>query len=90
MGNKSEGKKLMALKLDMKWAYDRMKWGFLEKVMEKFGFAGKFIELIMGCICDPSFVVLVNGTSTSGSSPPWASRKATHCHHSCSFWGPKS
>ena len=65
LGNRHEGKKLMAIKLDVERAYDRMRWGFLKKVMDQFGFAGKFIDLIMGYICDPSFTVLLNGTSTT-------------------------
>jgi len=31
----------------------------------RFGFAKKFIDLIMGCICEPSLYCLVNGLSTS-------------------------
>ena len=30
----------------------------------KFGIAEKFIDWVMGCICDPSFAVLVNGSPT--------------------------
>ena len=37
--HKKEGKKnFMAVKLHMSKAYDRVEWGFIEKVMEKMGF----------------------------------------------------
>jgi len=55
----------MALKLDMGRAYDRMRWDFSKKVMEKFGFAEQFVELVISCICDHLFAVLVNGTPTT-------------------------
>ena len=65
MGNKREGKKLMAIKIDMESAFDMMRWDFIKIVMGKFGFAEEFIALIMGCICEPDFADLVNGTPTN-------------------------
>ena len=64
MGNRREGKKLMVIKINMERVFDRMRWDFLRAVMVKFGFAEKFIELIMGCIFRPSFAILVNGSPT--------------------------
>jgi len=61
----------MALKLNMERAYDMMRWEFIEAVMSKFGFAKKYVNLVMGCIREPSFAVLVNGTPSRGSSQMW-------------------
>jgi len=34
----------------MERAYDLMGWDFIKAVMGRFGFAPKFIDLVMGCI----------------------------------------
>ena len=59
--HKKEGKEnFLAVKLDMSMAYDRMEWGFTEKVMEKMGFHEKWIQLIMQCITTISYFVIIN------------------------------
>lgn len=52
----------LAMKLDMNKAYDKVEWKFLRKVMEKLGFAEKWISIVMKCIKSVRFSVLVNGT----------------------------
>lgn len=54
---------LVALKMDISKAYDRVEWGFLESTMRRLGFSGKWIDLIMRCITTPSFSVLINGVA---------------------------
>ena len=51
----------MALKLDMSKAYDRLEWGFLQRIMEKMGFDPKWIGWIMECVKSVSYSILVNG-----------------------------
>ena len=51
----------MALQLDMSKTYDRIKWVFLEKIMQKMGFADKWRALIMKCITTVSYSIKING-----------------------------
>uniref|UniRef100_A0A803PQY8 Reverse transcriptase domain-containing protein n=1 Tax=Cannabis sativa TaxID=3483 RepID=A0A803PQY8_CANSA len=52
---------LMAIKIDMNKAYDRLEWKFIEKVLQVFGFHSHFITLIMKCITTISYSILLNG-----------------------------
>ncbi len=53
---------LMAVKLDMERAYDRIRWSFLQHALEAYGFPGQWIDWVMGCVRGPKFSILVNGT----------------------------
>ena len=53
----------MAIKLDMNKTYDRVEWGFIEKVMERMGFHERWICLIMSFITNITHYVLINGVA---------------------------
>ncbi|KAH9680916.1 reverse transcriptase domain-containing protein [Citrus sinensis] len=52
---------LVALKLDVSKAYDRLEWEFLEQTMKSLGFSQNWISLIMRCISSVTSSVIVNG-----------------------------
>ncbi|XP_043700203.1 uncharacterized protein LOC122650905 [Telopea speciosissima] len=51
----------MALKLDMKKAYDRLEWSFIEGILIQFGFCKKWVDMVMACITSVSYEILING-----------------------------
>ncbi|XP_062005721.1 uncharacterized protein LOC133722878 [Rosa rugosa] len=67
--NAGRGETNLILKLDISKAYDRVEWLFLEKIMLKLGFAEKWVQLIMRCVCSTSFSVLWEGQPTGFFRP---------------------
>ena len=68
--HKRDGKDCyMAVKLDMSKAYDRVEWGFIEKVMERMGFHERWIALVMHCISTISYSILMNGVAYGSIIP---------------------
>ena len=55
---------LVAIKLDMSKAYDRVEWVFLENMMRKIGFNEGWIQLIMKCLRFPTKLKLMTHTPT--------------------------
>lgn len=51
----------MAFKLEISKAYDKVLWDFIPKVLAKFGFDRKVINLLMECITTIKYFILVNG-----------------------------
>lgn len=49
------------MKIDIRKAYDMMRWEFIEEALSGFGFPGKFVQLVMTCISSTMFTVNVNG-----------------------------
>ena len=53
----------LTLKLDMSKAYDRVKWIFLDKIMEKLGFNYRWRDLMMQWISSVTYSICINGKS---------------------------
>ena len=53
-----------ALKIDMKKAYDRVRWNFLKAVLIAMNFDHKWIKWIMECVSTVQYTLLVNGSTT--------------------------
>lgn len=51
----------MIIKLDLEKAYDRLEWGFIQKVLQFFEFLEETIQLVLNCISSASTSILVNG-----------------------------
>lgn len=59
---KAGTKGLMALKMDMSQAYDRLEWNFIFQCLHGFGFCEGWINLISQCITSVSYSFLHNGS----------------------------
>jgi hypothetical protein len=60
---------LMALKIDMAKAYDKVTWSLLEQMLRLHGYAKKFISLLSKCISASSFSILISGSPYVYFSP---------------------
>ncbi|KAJ4761696.1 RNA-directed DNA polymerase (reverse transcriptase)-related family protein [Rhynchospora pubera] len=56
-------------KCDLSKAFDRMKWGFIFKVLAVFGFPGEFIQWIKACVTMARFSILINGKADGFITP---------------------
>ncbi|PNX80358.1 ribonuclease H, partial [Trifolium pratense] len=50
----------LALKIDISKAYDKVDWGFMRGMLERLGFANKWIHWMMLCVSSVNYSVLVN------------------------------
>lgn len=57
--SRSSRKGLVALKLDINKAYDRVEWSFVKHTMQRLGFSSKWVNLVMTCISTASFSILI-------------------------------
>jgi hypothetical protein len=59
---KKSGKKCLILKVDFEKAYDSVDWGFLDFMLQNFGFGRKWRAWMKACVCAGNMSVLVNGS----------------------------
>ncbi|XP_074278317.1 uncharacterized protein LOC141601910 [Silene latifolia] len=70
INKKTVGKKgVMAIKVDMSKAYDRLRWNFIEATLLFMGFPHHIIRLIMNCIKTVSYEILINGNPGNAFLP---------------------
>ncbi|KAL3849582.1 hypothetical protein ACJIZ3_011464 [Penstemon smallii] len=68
--HKKKGKKyLMAIKVDLAKAFDRVEWPLLIRILKCFGFCDTFTDWIFRCISSSSFSLLINGHSFGHFTP---------------------
>ena len=60
---------LMAVKLDMSKAYDKVEWAYLESMMKKIGLRERWISLIMMCVTFVTYSILINGEPIGAITP---------------------
>ena len=53
----------VAFKIDFEKAYDHVRWGFLDHVLEMKGFSPRWRKWMRGCLSSVSFAVLMNGNA---------------------------
>lgn len=61
----NQGKPCLVIKLDLKKAYNRLNWEFLEATVRSFNFLVWFIRLVLDCISSTSIIVRYNGYNTT-------------------------
>ena len=69
MRRKMGKKGLMAIKIDLEKAYDRLNWIFIHETLMKLSFPFYLVYLIMECITSNSMNILWNGELTGDFSP---------------------
>ena len=57
------GEEGVVFKIDFEKAYDRMRWDFLDQVLEKKGFNLRWRKWMSGCLSSVSYAVMVNGSA---------------------------
>lgn len=65
----------MALKIDLKKAYDRLEWSFIRDTLILFNIPKYLVDVIMSCVSSSSIAVLLNGGALEEFQPSRGTRK---------------
>ncbi|KAL0430714.1 UNVERIFIED_CONTAM: hypothetical protein Sradi_0697400 [Sesamum radiatum] len=57
------------IKLDISKTYDKVEWGFLERMLTRLGFDFKFVRFVMSCVNIVSYSFLLNGCEFGSLTP---------------------
>lgn len=60
-GRGTKERDAFAVKIDMRKAYDRLEWPYINWILERMNFPDHIIHLIMMCVTSVRFQVLVKG-----------------------------
>ncbi|XP_024178139.1 uncharacterized protein LOC112184080 [Rosa chinensis] len=58
-----------SLKLDISKAYDRLEWPFIQAMLLKLGFQSSWVQMIMSCISQVTYSILIQGEPSTKLSP---------------------
>ncbi|XP_057746806.1 secreted RxLR effector protein 78-like [Arachis stenosperma] len=72
---KQRKKKLAIIKPDFQKAYDRIKWKFVDIVLQKMGFGQRCRGWIKECVCTASMLFLINGSPSKSVKMEWGLRQ---------------
>lgn len=67
--HKQGQKGAMIYKIDLEKAYDWLGWNFIKSTLEDVGLLIKMMEIVMECIINASFCLLLNGELTELVTP---------------------
>ncbi|GKB29371.1 reverse transcriptase [Tanacetum coccineum] len=68
--NKKKGNQnVMALKIDLNKAFDRVEWDFLMSTLKKMGFGDKWCRWVFSCISSYELEITINGNSIDNVKP---------------------
>lgn len=56
------GEVVVAMKLDIAKAYDKMEWNYIDGVMIAMGFATRWVKLVMKCVKTVRFNIVLGQT----------------------------
>ena len=63
------GKTMVAVKVDLEKAYDRLSWCFIQETLKEVGLPKRFIHLIIECMSTTKMNILWNGAMTEDFRP---------------------